>query len=109
MDKLIESVKPGIEQSVKKKVKQEHKQIGRVSLKRGMKMFGMGEDLKVYKVDIQENKAVAFETRKRKSHLKTTINPEHLFLQALNMKNAKRKFSKGMNEYTLAVFNKANQ
>lgn len=97
-----------VESKIKKEVKQEYKLLGTGILKPGQKLFGMGDDLKIYQVSIIRKKTVAYKNEKKASSMKAQINPNHMFLKAINMKNALRKFRNMIRPIYWANFNKVN-
>lgn len=87
--------KPKIEERKQVEKQQEFKFIGAVEKKRGQSLYAKdNETNEVYKVIIEQRKV--FDTTKDKevSTYKATVNPNHLYAFALNIKNAQKKFDR---------------
>ena len=90
---VTKSIRIQQEQVVEKQ--QEYKFIGSGKKKRGQSLFALNpENLEVYLVPIVKREAYDITAKKESASLKATINPEHFFVHAINIKNAIRKFKK---------------
>lgn len=90
---VTKNIKIQQEQVVEKQ--QEYKFIGSGKKKRGQSLFALNpENLEVYLVPIVKREAYDITAKKESASLKATINPEHFFVHAINIKNAIRKFKK---------------
>ena len=82
-----------IESETQHEKKQEFKHLGSGTKKRGMFLFGLNTDtLEIYKVKVEKKKHFDVTKKKESATNKAVINPNHKFLYAINLKNAKRKF-----------------
>jgi len=84
-----------IEKKIVSKKKQEFKFLGSCKKKKGQKLYACNTDnFEVYEVEIIKRTTFDVMAKKEKSTHKTTVNPNHPHLFALNKKNAVRKFKK---------------
>lgn len=76
--------------------KKQQKHIGSIRLRRGLTLFQMNTETgKISKVSFDETHVNPdFNKGKVNVRHKVTYNPKMLYVQALNMKNAKKKFEK---------------
>ena len=90
---IIKNIKIQQEQVIEKQ--QEYKFVGSGRTKKGQFLFGLdNEKQEVYLVPILKKEAYDITIKKESASLKATINPEHFFVHAINIKNAIRKFKK---------------
>lgn len=84
------------EQHQEQNQKQEYKFIGSMLLIPGMKIFQFNLKTREVKETIinRKNTAVSLITGASAGNAKAQFNPDCIYLQALNLKNAKRKFQK---------------
>lgn len=82
------------ESKQEKKQKQEFKFIGSMRKRRGHKLFGLCPDKGAYEVEIKDKKTFDMSKKNEHGQFKAVINPNHSMVFALNIKNAKRKFSR---------------
>jgi len=76
--------------------KKQQKHIGSIRLRKGLTLFQMSiETGRISKVEFDETVVKPdFDKGTRKVSHKVTYDPKMLYVQALNMKNAKKKFTK---------------
>ena len=76
-------------------VKQEYKKVGSINLKRGMTLYEFDFKTLVLKpVQIDRRQAMVDINGRPVKNARATYNPNALYIQALNMKNAEKKVIK---------------
>lgn len=80
--------------------KQEYKFVGSINKKSGLKLFSFNPENGDIKEVILIQKASLTLDGGIKIENKTDFDPKLRYIQALNKKNAMRKFSKGLNEFS---------
>lgn len=82
--------------------KQEYKKIGSITLKRGMTLFEFDfKTLVIKPVDIDRKESMVDIYGKPVKKSRATYNPDAIYIQALNMKNAEKKVMKFLRKYNL--------
>lgn len=85
-------------------VRHEYKKIGSINLKRGMTLFEFdSKTLKLKPVEIDRKETMVDINGKVVKNARATYNPNALYIQALNIKNAKRKVMKFLMKHNLIV------
>ena len=83
-------------------VKQEYKKVGTIILKRGMTLYSFNfETCMVEPVKIERKETMISFDGKPVKNARAIYDPKALYIQALNMKNAKRKVIKFLIKHNL--------
>lgn len=90
----FDELKPKVEAHEEVNQKQEFKFIGSVNLQKGMTLFEFNpETLLLQEVKIEKKVSIGLKGQEVRTN-KANYNPKCIYLQALNLKNAKRKVLK---------------
>jgi len=91
----IRDLKPQVEVTQEKEIKQEFKFLGSARRKKGQNLYSWNP-LTGEVVQVNLTRRIAFDISKKQEqgNFKIVINPNHPLLWALNQKNAEKKFRK---------------
>ena len=77
----------------------QHNIVGRIRRIPGLILWKMSmKSGEIRKVEVEDSDLTTFESKGQKSKSRVKYESDHLYVQALNIKNAKRKFEKAVKE-----------